>query len=65
MFDFSNFREHPRPMSSYTDATNLIEPSQGAEKRNRRSCSEVQPFFPLERCRIELPVDRSRLPVFR
>ena len=46
MFDFSSFREHPRPLSSYTDATNLLESSQGAVQLKRRSCNEVQPYSP-------------------
>lgn len=63
MFDFSNFREHPRPMSSYTDATNLIETSQGADWRNRRSCSEVQPFSP--RAPGSWLLETSRFPVIK
>jgi hypothetical protein len=35
MFDLLDFREHPRPMSSYTEATNLLDHNQGLNSKEK------------------------------
>lgn len=62
MFDFLNFREHPRPMSSYTGATNLLN---GRQRPAQRKIGALAKFnlCSLERCRTGPPAGIARDPL--
>ena len=67
--EFGEFREHLRPWSSYTEATDSVKKPARALSREGKGAVAKFELFPLERCRKEPPafglLETSRFPVIK